>query len=83
MYPAFNGWQKQEGRKPFLLHCRASAQWRIARTRPPIEAGGPERYWDNFQAKRWKNPETVELFELILDPILKMFERYLRDMFTY
>ena len=50
VYPAFNGWQKQEGRKPFLLHCRASAQWRIARTRPPIEAGGPERYWDNFQA---------------------------------
>ena len=50
VYPAFNGWQKQEGRKPFLLHCRARAQWQIARTRPPIEAGGPERYWENFQA---------------------------------
>merc|ERR1719401_1970825 len=49
LYPAFNGWQKQEGRKPFLLHCRAKAQWQIARTRPPIEPGGPERYWDNFQ----------------------------------
>jgi hypothetical protein len=50
LYPAFNGWQKQEGRKPFLLHCRAKAQWQIARTRPPIEPGGPERYWDNFQS---------------------------------
>jgi len=50
LYPAFNGWQKQEGRKPFLLHCRAKAQWQIARTRPPIEPGGQERYWDNFQA---------------------------------
>eukprot|EP00929_Paragymnodinium_shiwhaense_P017853 TRINITY_DN12766_c0_g2_i1.p1 TRINITY_DN12766_c0_g2~~TRINITY_DN12766_c0_g2_i1.p1 ORF type:complete len:3238 (-),score=874.93 TRINITY_DN12766_c0_g2_i1:313-10026(-) len=49
LYPAFNGWQKQEGRKPFLLHCRAKAQWQIARTRPPIEAGGRERYWDSFQ----------------------------------
>lgn len=50
LYPAFNGWQKQEGRRPFLLHCRAKAQWQIARTRPPIEPGGPERYWENFQA---------------------------------
>jgi len=50
LYPAFNGWQKQEGRKPFLLHCRAKAQWQIARTRPSIEPGGEERYWDNFQA---------------------------------
>ncbi|CAJ1424545.1 unnamed protein product, partial [Effrenium voratum] len=64
VYPAFNGWQKQEGRKPFLLHCRAKAQWQIARTRPPIEAGGPERYWDNFQAMLedehpdWLDPMT-------------------------
>lgn len=50
LYPAFNGWQKQEGRKPFLLHCRARSQWQIARTRPPIEPGGRERYWDDFQA---------------------------------
>lgn len=49
LYPAFNGWQKQEGRKPFLLHCRAKAQWQIARTRPPLEPYGKERYWDNFQ----------------------------------
>lgn len=49
VYPAFNGWQKQEGRKPFLLHCRANAQWQIARTRPPLEPYGRERYWDNFQ----------------------------------
>lgn len=64
VYPAFNGWQKQEGRKPFLLHCRARAQWQIARTRPPIEAGGPERYWENFQAMLedehpdWLDPVT-------------------------
>lgn len=64
VYPAFNGWQKQEGRKPFLLHCRAKAQWQIARTRPPIEAGGAERYWDNFQAMLedehpdWLDPKT-------------------------
>mmetsp|Transcript_74985 Transcript_74985/g.129936 ORF Transcript_74985/g.129936 Transcript_74985/m.129936 type:complete len:780 (-) Transcript_74985:46-2385(-) len=50
LYPAFNGWQKQEGRKPFLLHCRAKAQWQIARTRPPLEPYGRERFWDNFQA---------------------------------
>jgi len=56
--------QKQEGRKPFLLHCRAKAQWQIARTRPPIEAGGAERYWDNFQAMLedehpdWLDPKT-------------------------
>ncbi|CAK9050758.1 unnamed protein product [Durusdinium trenchii] len=64
VYPAFNGWQKQEGRKPFLLHCRARAQWQIARTRPPIEAGGPERFWENFQAMLedehpdWLDPVT-------------------------
>jgi hypothetical protein len=64
VYPAFNGWQKQEGRKPFLLHCRARAQWQIARTRPPIEPGGRERYWDNFQAMLedehcdWLDPVT-------------------------
>jgi len=64
LYPAFNGWQKQEGRKPFLLHCRAKAQWQIARTRPPIEPGGRERYWDNFQAMLedehpdWLDPMT-------------------------
>ncbi|CAK0840853.1 unnamed protein product [Prorocentrum cordatum] len=64
LYPAFNGWQKQEGRKPFLLHCRARAQWQIARTRPPIEPGGPERYWDDFQSMLedehpdWLDPRT-------------------------
>lgn len=64
LYPAFNGWQKQEGRKPFLLHCRARAQWQIARTRPPIEPGGQERYWDNFQEMLedehpdWLDPAT-------------------------
>ncbi|CAE8596968.1 unnamed protein product [Polarella glacialis] len=64
LYPAFNGWQKQDGRKPFLLHCRAKAQWAIARTRPPIEPGAPERYWDNFQAMLedehpdWLDPVT-------------------------
>jgi hypothetical protein len=64
VYPAFNGWQKQDGRKPFLLHCRAKAQWQIARTRPPVEPGGRERYWDNFQAMLedehpdWLDPAT-------------------------
>lgn len=64
LYPAFNGWQKQEGRKPFLLHCRAKAQWQIARTRPPLEPYGRERFWDNFQAMLedehpdWLDPVT-------------------------
>lgn len=64
VYPAFNGWQKQEGRKPFLLHCRAKAQWQIARTRPPLEPYGRERYWDNFQEMLldehpdWLDPTT-------------------------
>merc|ERR1719316_547140 len=61
LYPAFNGWQKQEDRKPFLLHCRCTQQWQIARTRPPTEPGRPNRFWPNFEATlRDEHPDWLD-----------------------
>jgi len=80
LYPAFNGWQKQEGRKPFLLHCRAKAQWQIARTRPPIEPGGPERYWDNFQAMlEDEHPDWLDPMDHTPLPSMEPLEEYEED----
>merc|ERR1740129_2446288 len=80
LYPAFNGWQKQEGRKPFLLHCRARAQWQIARTRPPIEPGGPERYWDNFQEMlEDEHPDWLDPVTHAPLPSMEPLEEYEED----
>jgi len=66
LYPAFNGWQKADDRKPFLFHCRSPMQWKIARTRPPLEAGGKIRKWGDFKSMLrdehpdWLNPSTKD-----------------------
>jgi len=66
LYPAFNGWQKADDRKPFLFHCRSPMQWKIARTRPPLEAGGKIRKWGDFKSMLrdehpdWLNPQTKD-----------------------
>eukprot|EP00397_Hematodinium_sp_SG-2012_P000078 GEMP01000078.1.p1 GENE.GEMP01000078.1~~GEMP01000078.1.p1 ORF type:complete len:2844 (+),score=731.29 GEMP01000078.1:354-8534(+) len=66
LYPAFNGWQRADDRKPFLFHCRSPMQWRIARTRPPLEAGGRIRKWGDFKSMLrdehpdWLDPATKE-----------------------